>query len=113
MLPGQNAVLFDPKAGWEEGDLLSQYIVDRKFAGGSAAENKQAKGNWKAGTWTVVWARPRNLANPDDKILKDGTAYNFSFAVHDDNMTSRGHHVSFPVSVGFGTKADIEAKSLK
>jgi hypothetical protein len=113
MLPGQNAVPFDPKAGWKEGDLLSQYVVDRKFAEGSAADNKQAKGSWKAGTWTVVWARPRNLANPDDKVLKDGAAYNFSFAVHDDNMTSRGHHVSFPVSIGFGTKADIEAKPVK
>ena len=36
-----------------------------------------------------------------------------AFAVHDDNMTSRGHHVSFPVTVGFGAKADIEATQLK
>jgi len=63
--------------------------------------------------WTVVWARPRNLANADDKALKDGKAYNFAFAVHDDNMTSRGHHVSFPVTVGFGAQAAIEATRLK
>ena len=63
--------------------------------------------------WTVVWARPRNLANSDDKALKDGKAYNFAFAVHDDNMTSRGHHVSFPVTVGFGAQATIEATRLK
>jgi hypothetical protein len=113
MVPGQNAVPFDPKAGWKVGDLVSQYVVDRKFAEGSAADNKQVQGTWKGGTWTVVWARPRNLTNPDDKALKDGRAYNFSFAVHDDNMTSRGHHVSFPVTVGFGTKADIEATRLK
>jgi hypothetical protein len=113
MLPGQNAVPFDPKAGWKAGDLVSQYVVDRKFATGSAADNKQVNGVWQDGTWTVVWARPRNLANPDDKALKDGAVYNFAFAVHDDNMTSRGHHVSFPVKVGFGAKADIEATRLK
>ncbi|MNC90334.1 Cytochrome c-552 precursor [compost metagenome] len=60
-----------------------------------------------------MWARARNLANPDDKKLQDGKAYNFAFAVHDDNMTSRGHHVSFPVTVGFGAKGDIEATLLK
>jgi hypothetical protein len=60
-----------------------------------------------------VWARPLNLKNPDDKALTDGKAYTFSFAVHDDNITTRGHHVSFPVMVGFGAKADIEATKLK
>jgi hypothetical protein len=63
--------------------------------------------------WTLEWARSRNLANADDKALKDGKAYNFAFAVHDDNMTSRGHHVSFPITVGFGAKATIEATRLK
>jgi hypothetical protein len=113
MLPGQNAVPFDPKAGWNAGDLLSQYYLSRADAAGSAADNKNAKGVWKDGMWTVEWARPRNLANSDDKALKDGKAYNFAFAVHDDNMTSRGHHVSFPVTVGFGAKATIEATRLK
>jgi len=113
MLPGQNAVPFDPKAGWKTGDLVSQYVVDRQYAAGSAADNKNAKGVWKDGMWTVEWARPRNLANADDKALKDGRAYNFAFAVHDDNMTSRGHHVSFPITVGFGAKATIEATRLK
>lgn len=113
MLPGQNAVPFDPKAGWKTGDLVSQYVVDRKYAEGSAADNKQVKGVWKDGMWTLVWARARNLTNSDDKALKDGKAYNFAFAVHDDNMTSRGHHVSFPVTVGFGAKAEIEATQLK
>jgi hypothetical protein len=113
MLPGQNAVAFDPNAGWKEGDLVSQYVVDRKFAEGSAADNKQAKGVWKDGMWTLVWARARNLANPDDKKLQDGKAYSFAFAVHDDNMTSRGHQVSFPITVGFGAKADIDATRLK
>lgn len=108
----ENAVAFDPNAGWKAGDLLPQYVVSRQDATGSAADNKQAKGVWKDGTWTVVWARPLNLTNADDKALKEGKVYNFAFAAHDDNMTSRGHFVSFPVTVGFGAKADIQAVKL-
>jgi len=37
-------------------------------------------------------ARPRQR---DDKSLKKGGVYNVGFAVHDDNITTRGHHVSF------------------
>ncbi len=113
LLRDVNAVAFDPNAGWKEGDLLPQYMVSDKLATGSAADNKAAKGTWKDGVWTVVWARPMNLANPDDKALKEGKSYNFGFAVHDDNITTRGHHVSFPVSVGFGAKAEIQATKLK
>ena len=113
LVRGQNAVPFDANAGWKEGDLVSQYVVSAEDAAGSAADNRQAKGVWQDGMWTVVWARKLNLANPDDKALQEGKAYNFAFAVHDDNMTSRGHHVSFPLTVGFGAKADIQATKLK
>ena len=113
LVRGQNTAAFDPNAGWKEGDLLPQYVVSSADAAGSAADNKNVKGAWTDGTWTVVWARARNLANSDDKALKDGKAYNFAFAVHDDNMTSRGHQVSFPVTVGFGAKAAIEATRLQ
>ena len=113
LLRDVNAVAFDPAAGWKEGDLLPQYFMSDKLASGSAADNREAKGTWKDGAWTLVWARPMNLANPDDKALKEGKAYNFGFAVHDDNITTRGHHVSFPVTVGFGAKGDIQATKLK
>lgn len=113
MVREQNAVPFDPNAGWKAGDLLPQYFLSAKEASGSAADNRNAKGTWANGTWTVVWARPLKLANPDDKALAEGKAYNFAFAVHDDNVTSRGHQISFPVSVGFGAKATIEATKLR
>ena len=112
LLREQNAVAFDANAGWKAGDLLPQYYVTAE-AKGSAADNKNVKGVWQNGMWTVVWVRPLNLANPDDKALKEGKVYNFGFAVHDDNITTRGHQVSFPVTVGFGAKATIEATRLK
>ncbi len=107
----QNAVPFDPNAGWKEGDLIPDYITSRADAKGSAADNN-AIASWKDGTWTVVLIRPLGLANDDDKNLKEGGVYNVGFAVHDDNITTRGHHVSFNRTLGLGAKADIEAVKL-
>jgi len=111
LLKGVNAVPFDPNAGWKEGDILPQYIMSAEDAAGSAADNKGI-GDWKDGMWTVVIIRPLGLANADDKALKAGGVYNVGFAVHDDHMTSRGHHVSYVKTLGFGAKADIEAVKL-
>jgi hypothetical protein len=113
LIRDQNAVAFDPSAGWKTGDLIPEYVLYREGAKGSGADNRNVKGVWKDGMWTVVWVRPLKLTNPDDKALSEGKVYNFSFAVHDDNITTRGHHVSFPVTVGFGAKAAIEATRLK
>ncbi|HET7731498.1 MAG TPA: ethylbenzene dehydrogenase-related protein [Usitatibacter sp.] len=107
-----NAVPFDPNAGWKEGDLIPDYVVSRKAAQGSAADNN-ATAAWKDGTWTVVLVRPLGLANNDDKALKEGGVYNVGFAVHDDNITTRGHHVSFVKTLGFGANADIKAVKVK
>ena len=61
---------------------------------------------------TVVLIRPLGLTNDDDKNLKSGSVYNLGFAVHDDNITTRGHHVSFVKTLGLGVKADIQAVKL-
>jgi len=107
----QNAVPFDPNAGWKEGDMIPDYLISREDAKGSAADNN-AIASWKDGMWTVVVIRPLGLANDDDKSLKEGGVYNVGFAVHDDNITTRGHHVSFVKTLGFGAKADIQAVKL-
>jgi hypothetical protein len=33
--------------------------------------------------------------------------------VHDDQITTRGHHVSFVKTLGIGAKANIQATKLK
>ena len=113
LIRGENAVPFDANAGWKEGDMIPEYVLNKEGATGSGADNKNVKGVWNNGTWTVVWVRPLNLTNPDDKALREGKVYNFAFAVHDDNITTRGHQVSFPVTVGFGARASVEATRLK
>ena len=107
----QNAVPFDPNAAWKEGDLIPDYVISRVDAQGSAADNN-AIASWKDGMWTVVFVRPLGLTNADDKALKEGGVYNVGFAVHDDNITTRGHHVSFVRTLGIGAKADIQAVKL-
>lgn len=107
----KNAVPFDPNAGWKEGDMVPDYITSREDAKGSAADNR-AMGEWKDGHWTVVVTRPLGLANADDKSFKAGSVYNVGFAVHDDNITTRGHFVGFVRTLGFGVKADIQAVKL-
>jgi len=111
LIPEQNAVPFDPNAGWKEGDMIPDYFVSRENAKESAADNN-AIASWKDGMWTVVLIRPLGLANADDKALKDGGIYNVGFAVHDDNITTRGHHVSFVRTLGLGVAADIRAVRL-
>ena len=112
MIKGANAVPFDPNAGWKEGDLLPRYVLSAAEAAGSAADNK-AKGEWKDGQWTVVIVRPMNLTNPDDKALKDGDVYNVGFAIHDDQITTRGHQVSFNKTLGFGVKGKVDINAVK
>jgi hypothetical protein len=109
----ENAVPYDANAGWKADDVLPGRLVSREDAKGSAADNDAVHGEWKDSTWTVVWTRKLNTGHPeDDKILEAGKAYTFGFAVHDDNVTTRFHHVAFPVQVGFGAKADIEATKV-
>ena len=111
LIQGDNAVPFDPNAGWKEGDLIPDYLLSRTGAKGSTADNK-AIGSWKNGEWTVVIVRPLGLNSDDDITLQSGGVYNVGFAVHDDNITTRGHHVSFVRTLGLGAKADIQAVRL-
>jgi hypothetical protein len=108
-----NALKFDPDAGWKEGDILPGRLLSREDAKGSAADNNAAFGTWKDHTYTLVWRRKLDTKNPgDDKILKVGGTYPISFAVHDDNVTTRFHHVSFPLTLGIGVDAEIKAATL-
>ena len=110
----ENAVPFDPNADWKEGDILPGRLISRVDAKGSAADNDATYGTWKDGTYTLVWRRKLDTGHPaDDKIMKVGGKYTVGFAVHDDNVTTRFHHVSFPLTLGIGVDADIKAVTLK
>jgi len=109
-----NAVAFDPNADWKERDILPGRLLSRTDATGSAADNDAVQGAWKDGAYTLVWRRKLDTGHPaDDKIMRVGGTYTVGFAVHDDNVTTRFHHVSFPLSLGIGVDADIKAVTLR
>jgi len=110
----QNAVPYDAGAGWKKGEILPGRLLSRADATGSAADNKASTGVWKDGTYTLTWSRPLDTGHAqDDKILKVGGVYSVGFAVHDDNTTTRFHFVSFPMTLGIGTEADIVAVKVE
>ena len=109
-----NAVAYDPAAGWKKGDVLPGRLLSRADASGSAADNADVRGEWVDGQWTVLWTRKLDTGHAaDDKALKPGSVVNVGFAVHDDNVTTRFHHVSFPLTLGVGTKGTISSVALE
>jgi hypothetical protein len=109
-----NAVAYEAGAGWKKGDVLPGRLLSRADATGSAADNAEVKGSWKDGLWTLVWTRKLDTGHPaDDKALKPGNVVNVGFAVHDDNVTTRFHHVSFPMTLGIGAKGMITSVAVK
>lgn len=107
-----NAVVFDPKMKWQKDDAIPKYVVSRTNSSGSAADNQDVKAEWKDNMWTVEWTRKLNTGNPDDKVLIPGGAVVVGFAVHDDNISSRGHHVSFPLTLGFGVEGHVDISAV-
>ncbi|MDY6930008.1 MAG: ethylbenzene dehydrogenase-related protein [Pseudomonadota bacterium] len=105
----ENSARYDPDAGWKEGDVLPGRLLSRVDARGSAADNTRVTGKWEDGSWIVTWIRPLDTGHDDDITLKRSNTYTFGFAVHDDNVTTRFHFVSFPVVVGIGRGGDITA----
>jgi hypothetical protein len=108
-----NAKPYDAKAGFKKGDILPGRLLTAQTTG-SAGDNDSAKGNWKDGIYTLVFRRKLDTGHPeDDKIMKAGGVYTFGLGIHDDNVTTRFHHVSFPLTLGIGAKADITAVTVK
>ena len=107
-----NAKAYDPDAGFKEGDILPGRLLTTNTED-SAGDNDYARGSWDNGVYTLVFRRKLDTGHPeDDKILKVGSVYTIGLAIHDDNVTTRFHHVSFPLTLGIGVDADISAKAI-
>jgi len=111
LLTPKNRVPYDPNYKWKNGDLMTKQGLQPPE--GSAADNSVV-GTFAKGGWNVLWTRKLNTGNKDDIVLKPGETYPIGVAVHDDNVTARFHHVSFPLTISLGGKdADIVATKLK
>ncbi len=94
----------------EDESVLEARLIDA----GASAGDVHAKGEMKDGKYTVVMWRKLDTGHPeDDKIMAVKKYLKVGFAVHDNNVDSRYHYTSFPLSMGIGTKkADINAVNL-
>jgi len=115
---GKRAVKYDPKVYKpQDGDLLFQRVLrpPTKSRGDIQAYGTfTKKPGKKRGTWTVILKRKLNTGHPeDDIILKDGEVYPIAFAIHDEHVSNRRHHVSFEYTLGLGLKADVVAKNVR
>lgn len=111
LLSAKNRVPYDPNYKWKNGDLMVKYGSDTPA--GSAADNAVV-GTFANGGWNLLWTRKLNTGSGDDIALKPGETYPIGLALHDDNVTARFHHVSFPLSMSLGGKdAAINAVQIK
>jgi hypothetical protein len=112
VLTVKNRVPYDPKYKWQNGDLMTKQGLQAPE--GSAGDNA-VTGNFANGGWNLVWTRKLNTGNKDDIELKPGASYPIGLAVHDDSVTARFHHVSFPLKLTLGGKdpAAVNAVQVK
>jgi hypothetical protein len=106
LIPGVNAVPFDPNAQFNVGDLLPRQVLQEPT--GSRAD-LLFNSRWENGRWVVEMRRALNTGNPEDKAFMPGQVYNVGLAIFDDHVSNRRHHVSFEKTLGFGVAADIQA----
>jgi hypothetical protein len=109
LIPGQNAVPFDPDVEFQDGDIIPRRVL--REPDGSRADIL-ANSRWEDGRWIVEMRRRLDTGNPDDHALVPGRTYIVGVAVFDDHVGNRFHHVSFPVTIGLGVQADIIAVPL-
>jgi len=108
-LTPDNAVAYDPAAGWQDGDVLPRRFL-RLPAESRADITVQGAGRWVDGYWDVTLQRLLDTGHPDDdKILRHLGRYDVAFAIHRNATGGRWHYVSLPFSLGLTQAADIVA----
>ena len=94
------------KAG--TGESEDGYILaERVMTGGQGVD---FTGSLDNGVWTVEMIRKLTSDQPGDISMSTDEWYNFGFAIHDDYSSSRFHHVSLGLKLGFDDEdAEINA----
>ena len=90
----------------EDGYILEQRVM-------SGGQGVSFSGNLTDGVWTVEMVRKLVSDQPGDISMNPDHWYNIGFAIHDDYSSSRFHHVSLGLKLGFDDEeAEINAKGL-
>ncbi len=87
----------------EDGHVLDQRVM-------SGGQGVSFSGGLADGVWTIEMVRRLQSDHPGDVSLDPANLYNIGFAIHDDYSSSRFHHVSLGLKLGFDNdEAEINA----
>jgi nitrate/TMAO reductase-like tetraheme cytochrome c subunit len=87
----------------EDGHILAERVM-------TGGQGVQFTGELKDGTWTVLMTRKLTSDQPGDISMATDQWYNIGFAIHDDYSSSRFHHISLGLKLGFDDEdAEINA----
>jgi len=90
------------------GESEDGYILAERVMTGGQGVN--FSGELKDGVWTVEMTRKLTSDQPGDVSMALDQWYNIGFAIHDDYSSSRFHHVSLGLKLGFDDEdAEINA----
>jgi len=78
----------------EDGYILAERVM-------SGGQGVNFTGSLDHGTWTVEMTRKLVSDKPGDISMSSDQWYNIGFAIHDDYSSSRFHHVSLGLKLGF------------
>ena len=94
---------------WRSGENkgFDGYVADKRvMEGGKALVS--AEGKKDGDNWSVVFTR-KLAGGEGDVTLESGKAYNFGFAIHDDNAAGRFHQVSLGYKLGIDADGHVKA----
>ncbi len=78
----------------EDGHVLEERVM-------SGGQGVNFSGGLADGTWTIQMVRRLQSDQPGDISMDPANLYNIGFAIHDDYSSSRFHHVSLGLKLGF------------
>lgn len=113
VLREDEAVPFDPKHAWKDGDTIPRRLL-RQGEGSAADVHVHGAATWHEGFRDVTLTRALDTGHPqEDKTIRDKGVYTVAFAIHRTSEGSRFHYVSLPVSLGLDREAQINAVSVE
>lgn len=86
----------------EDGHIAAERVM-------KGGQGVQFDGKKEGNKWVVTMTRKLASTAPGDVSMEPGKAYTVGFAVHDDHVDGRFHHVSVDVRLGLGADGDIKA----
>ena len=87
----------------EDGHILDQRVM-------SGGQGVIFNGSLSDGVWSVEMIRKLTSDKAGDVSMSKDATYNIGFAIHDDYSSSRFHHVSLGLKLGFDDEdAEINA----